>query len=134
MARVGLFEETPSKWIQFDEDTEICVRFISKEEAQALSKKSDKLVKLSGGDALSVWNQLIADKAVVGWRNIHDHSHPGLLDAAGRAIPFTAENRDMLMKKCREFSLFVSDNCTDSKAFLEDEQQKSREHESIKNG
>lgn len=66
----------------------------------------------------TAYDMFLGKKAVVGWRNIKDHNHPGLLLPGGAPIPFTAENRNMLMTKSREFSEFVFQKSTNASLFL----------------
>lgn len=121
MARLGLFEGKQQKYMDFDSDTEVLIAFLDKEQIMAIRKKGSKQARLSGGDEDVITNRLIGEAACLGWRKKTDHNHPGLLTSTGVAIPFSNENRDMLMKKSREFSNFVNDAAMDSIAFLEDE-------------
>lgn len=137
MAKIGIFAEQKQQWVQIDEDTEVLIRFVDKEELHALNRKADKTARLTKGDVSVIGTRLLGEVAVFGWRKINDHNHPGLLDAKGNPIPFTAENRNMLMKRCREFSNFVNETAIDSSVFLEmqSEAQTHREDlEEIKNG
>jgi hypothetical protein len=95
------------------------IRFVDKEELNALNRKADKTARLTKGDVSVIGNRLLGEIAVFGWRKINDHNHPGLLDAKGTPIPFNAENRNMLMKRCREFSNFVNETSIDASVFLE---------------
>lgn len=122
MAKIGVFSGKQRKWYPFDEDTEILIEFLTKDRIVELQKKGAKQAKLSSGDVDVITNRMIGEAAVHGWRHTKNHSHPGLLDADGNAIAFTAENRDMLMKCCREFSNFVNEIAIDSRGFLEDDE------------
>lgn len=124
MAKIGIFDEQKQQWVQIDEDTEVLIRFVDKEELNALNRKADKTARLTKGDVSVIGNRLLGEVAVFGWRKLSDHNHPGLLDAKGNPIPFTAENRNMLMKRCREFSNFVNETAIDSSVFLEMETEK----------
>jgi hypothetical protein len=133
MAKVAIFDDTPRRCVQFDEDTEVRLSYLSKEEALALNKEVDKIVSRTGADRSVIWNQKLGQRCVHGWRNMSDHSHPGLVYPDGRPIPYSDANRDMMMKSCREFSIFVGENCIDPQVFLEIEQAAAQEEE-IKNG
>lgn len=133
MAKLGIFtDESPKKWLQFDEDTEVSVSYLKKEEALQLSKDVDKIVNRTGGDRTVVWNQKLGERTVHGWRKMKDHDQPGFTYPDGTPIPFSAENRDLLMKSCREFSIFVGENTIDAKVFMEIEAQPLA-REAIKN-
>lgn len=129
MAKIGIFDEQKQQWVQIDEDTEVLVRFVDKEELNALNRKADKTARLTKGDVSVIGNRLLGEVAVFGWRKITDHSHPGLLDANGNPIPFTTQNRDMLMKRCREFSNFVNETAIDSSVYLEMQSDNERNQE-----
>ncbi len=131
MARIGLFNAEQTRWLRFDSDTEICIRFLNKEDLTEITKKAIKRAKMTGADHDRVSNQLVGAAAVKGWRNAKNHNHPGLLNADGAPIPFTDENRDMLMRYCREFSNFVNDAAIDSKRFLEQEEEAAEEAELV---
>lgn len=133
MARLGVFSDKPRKWFPFDEDTEVNIEFLSKDRILEIQKRAAKQAKLSGGDLEILTNKLIGEATVKGWRKASDHNHPGLLDAAGNSIPFTPENRDMLMKCCREFSNFVNDASIDSHGFLAEEDTSAAEVDAAKN-
>jgi len=119
MAKVAIFDDTLQKWIEYDEDTEVLIQYLPKEAAKELSAKVDKIVNRTGSPWAQVWEQKIAEAAVKGWRQMGNHSHPGFVLPDGSPIPFTPENRDMMMKRCREFSTFVTDNAIDAKIFME---------------
>lgn len=119
MARLGLFDGEQKQWIQFDEDTEVLLGFVDKEELNKLNRLADKQARLTKGDVTVIGNRLLGERAVFGWRKCSDHTHPGLMTANGTPIQFSATNRDMLMKSCREFSNFVNENAIDSAVFLE---------------
>lgn len=132
MAELGIFSEEKQKWIQFDEDTEVLVRFINKELMVKLRKKAEKASRLSGSDLSDITNRNLGEQAVLGWRNITDHNDPGLR-VNKQPLPFTPDNRDMLMKKSLEFSNFVNETAISSRVFLEDEENIG-DGEAIKNG
>lgn len=129
MAELGIFDEEKIRWMQFDEDTEIQIRCIGKESLTAISRKSEKAARLSGSDSGDIFNQILGEKAVLGWRNIFNHEHPGLV-LQKQPLPFSEQNRNMLMKKSIEFSSFVNSNCTNSRLFLEEvEEENSKKND-----
>lgn len=129
MGKIGIFDEDRTRWVEFDEDTEIRIRFVGKEELARIHRKAAKKARLSGADASEIQNRELGRVAVLGWRNVDDHDHPGLI-VNDQPLEFTQENLDMLMKRSLEFSAFVNQQCVDSRAFLEAEE----EEDAIKNG
>ncbi len=123
MGKLGIFDEERSKWIQFDEDAEVLVGFISKEELDKLSTKASKAARLSGQNEKEVFNRMLGRSAVQGWRKVDDYNHPGLI-VKGQPLSFTPENVDMLMKRSLEFSAFINENAINSKLFLDEEEER----------
>jgi hypothetical protein len=124
MAQVALFTEAPQGWIQFDEDTEVLIEYLDRPAAIELNKAVDKIVARTGGDQQIIWGRELGKKAVHGWRNIdqeHNPGHPGFVlpDKEKTPIQFNDANRDLMMKGCREFSIFVNGNAIDAGVFLE---------------
>ena len=131
MARIGLFvNEEKQKHVQFDEDTEVLVRFVGKKELAELQRKAQKAARLGGADAKDVFNQKLGKAAVKGWRKIGDHGHPGLV-VDGKPFPFTEENLALLMEHSLDFSAFVNATAIEAKEFLDDDRE---ELEAGKNG
>jgi len=129
MAKVAVFTDDQRRWLEFDEDTELFVSFLSTEKGRELSKEVDKLTVRSGGDRSVIWNRKLGEKVLHGWRHKTRADHPGLTLPDGSPIPFTPESRDLLMVQCREISMFVSENCLDSKIFIEEQKQADRREE-----
>lgn len=119
MAKIGIFNEAPQKYIQFDEDTEVLIRFVDKEELAGLIRKANEVAQKVKTPQNMAYDMFLGKKAVLGWRNIKDHNHPGLLLPGGEPISFTPENRNMLMTRSRDFSEFVFQKSTNSALFLE---------------
>lgn len=126
MGKVGIFDEERTKWIQFDEDTEVHIRFIGKEELRKIFKKAEKTAKLTGADSTEISNRELGRTCVLGWRKIDDYNHPGLI-VNNKPLSFTPDNIDMLMKRSLDFSRFINENAIDSKLFLEEEQEREAE-------
>ena len=123
MARVAIFEddEVRQKWFQYDEDTEVLISYIGRQDLQKINNKASKAGKLTGTAHTDYFNCLVGRKAVKGWRKAKDHDHPGLI-VKYQPFPYTQENLDLLMTRSLEFSRFVNDRCTDAELFdLEDE-------------
>ena len=125
MGKLGIFDDEKKQWLQFDEDTEVLIKLITKEGLRKIMQKATKRSKLTGEDIADISDALLGREAVLGWRKIEDHNHPGLI-VSGQPLPFTPENINMLMKKSIAFSRFVNDACVDETAFLkEDEETKN---------
>ena len=121
MADLGIFDDVQEKWVQFDEDTEVLIRFVDRETLDRITRKSDKAARMSGSDDRKIFNKLLAEAAVHGWRNIDNHDHPGLR-VNRQPLLFTPENRDMLMKRSNEFAGFVNTTCINSRLYLEEDE------------
>jgi hypothetical protein len=135
MAKALIYDSERKRWIQFDEDTEVLLRFADKAKVGEIMKKAAKRAKLSGGDVDAIANQMVGEYIVLGWRHIDQEKHPdhpGFTDMAGNPLPFTAETRDRFMKKWREFSNFVNENGIDSAAFADDAED-AEVREAVKN-
>lgn len=126
MGKLGIFDDERKRWIQFDEDTEVLIRFAGKEELRRIFKKAEKTAKLTGADSMDLSNRELGRLCVMGWRKIGDDNHPGLI-VQGKPLPFTPENIDFLMKHSLEFSRFVNENGIDSRQFLESEEEEKIE-------
>ncbi len=120
MAELGIFDDEKEKWIQFDEDTEILIAFLPKEDLKSIIRKAEKTSRLSGESSIDIANLNIAKKVVKVWRKIRDHSHPGLM-LKGQPLPFNEENIIMLMKRSYEFSNFIQEYSTNVRFFMEED-------------
>lgn len=129
MAKVAIFDEEQVKTFEFDEDTDVDLKYLTKEEARELNKAVEKIVNRTGTDWSVVWNQKLGEAVVKGWRHRTIADHPGFTLPDGTPISFTPENRDMMMKHCREFSLFVGENTVNAKEFLD----RSKKAPAVKN-
>lgn len=119
MAQIGIFEKAPQKWIQYDEDTEVLLEYVDKEALTKLMKQANEAAQKLKMPQGTVYDMFLGKKAVHGWRNIKDHSHPGLLLPNLQPIAHTPENRNLLMTKSRDFSEFVFQKSTNATIFLE---------------
>lgn len=126
MGRLGIFDEEMTRWIQFDEDTEVFIRFVGKEDLRKIFKKAERTAKLTGADSTELSNRELGRLCVMGWRKIDEHDHPGLI-IKGKPLQFSPDNIDMLMKRSLDFSRFVNENAIDSRLFLEEEEEKKVE-------
>ncbi len=122
MAKVAIFSEAQRRWIQFDEDTEVLIEYLSRPDAIELNKEVDKLTTRSGGDRQIIWGREFGRRTVFGWRHIDQEKfpgHAGIVLPDGAQMPFNDANRDLMMKQCREFSIFVNENAIDAQVFLD---------------
>lgn len=123
MAKVGVFSVAPRKKFKFDDDTVVELEFISKERMAKIIAKADTAAKKVGGVQSVIYDMFLGKAAVHGWNHmdqVKNPGHAGLTLPNGSQLPFSEENRNMLMKSCSEFSTFVFRTCTDSSKFLED--------------
>ena len=118
MGQLGVFENDRIKWFPFDEDTEVCIKHVGKEELNKIRGKAVKAAKLAGADIAAVMNQRLGKAAVLGWRKVEEPEHPGLI-INGQPFPFNDQNRDFLMAKSLEFSNFVNETAINSREYLE---------------
>jgi hypothetical protein len=121
MARVGIFETPPKKYFKYDSDTEVELEFIDKQTLDKVIKQANEAAQKVKTPQGMVYDMFLGKKAVHGWRNINNHSHPGLLLPSGQPIVFNAENRNMMMTGSREFFEFVFRNATNAAAFLNED-------------
>lgn len=129
MARVAIFQGDKKRWAQYDQDTEVLMRYIGKKELSEISQKAQKAARLSDADVKELFNLRLGRAAVLGWRKIEDHDHPGLV-LGDAPLPFTPQNLDLLMEHSLEFSGFVNVAAIDAKSFLDE----TDEAQEVKNG
>jgi hypothetical protein len=129
MGKVAIFDEEQVKTFEYDEDTDVTLSYLTKEEAVKLNKEVDKIVARTAADWTLVWNQKLGERVIKGWNHRTNRDHPGFIMPNGTPIPFNPVNRDMMIKRNREFSLFVGHNAVDPQVFLElkEETQESQE-------
>lgn len=132
MAKCAIFDDEQTKVIEYDADTDVVLAYLTKEEAVKLNKDVEKIVSRTGADWSLVWNQKLGERVVKGWYNRFDANHPGFVMPNGTPIQFTPENRDMMMKRNREFSLFVGQNTVDAQVFL-DLKEEAKDKQEAKN-
>jgi hypothetical protein len=121
MAEIGLYEEGRRKWLPYDEDTEVCIELLSKEQVRQINQKAAKAGKRAG----EMGDKLLGRAAVKGWRKTDDHEHPGFM-VKGIPFQFDQENLDTLMTRNTDFSAFVNKNCLNEDAFIEEDIEDSK--------
>jgi hypothetical protein len=124
MGKIGIFDDEQSKWIQFDNDTEVLMQLATKSDLRRINQKAARRAKLTGENAGDVSDCLLGRAVVKNWRKIADHDHPGLI-VNKQPLPFTPENIDMLMRKSIKFSRFVNETCIDEDEFIDGEETKN---------
>lgn len=132
MAKVAIFDDEQLKDFEYDEDTNVVLAYLTKEEAVKLNKEVEKIVQRTGADWSLVWNQKLGERVIKKWYNRLTEGHPGFVMPNNDPIPFTPENRDMMMKRNREFSLFVGQNSVDAQLFL-DLKEEAQDKQETKN-
>lgn len=134
MGKVAIFDVPPVKTFEYDEDTNIDLEFLRKEDAQELNKEVDKIVARTGSDWNKVWNACLGRRVVKDWRHRTQADHPGFVLPDDTPIPFTEENLDMMMARNREFSIFVGENTVNAKEFLAAKVKSGKELREAKKG
>jgi len=130
MGEIGIFNEDKSKWIQFDSDTEVHIRHIGRQELKKLQRKASKAANISDVDEIDYFNGRLGRAAVLGWRKIKDHKHPGFM-RDGVPISFSEDNLDTFMNDWLDFSNFVNTHAIDTKIFLEEKEKKASEKKGL---
>jgi hypothetical protein len=118
----GLKKETLTAWVPFDDDTEVLIGYLSREDLREIGKgatmtrfvKHQKSEQFDQDEA----DRLLGRKAVKDWRALP--GRPGFTDG-GAPFPYSPENCDLLMEKFNEFSNFVNVTCIDFSRFIEEE-------------
>ncbi|MBI5057005.1 MAG: hypothetical protein HZB61_10365 [Nitrospirae bacterium] len=113
-----------SKFIQYDVDTEVHIKLITKRELREIGRKAAKHARLTGEDEADVSDRLLGRAVVLGWRKIADHNHPGLT-VDKQPLPVCQKNIDMLMTKSLKFSRFVNQTCIDEDEFTRETEIKN---------
>lgn len=134
MGKVAIFDDAQVKSFEYDEDTDIDLEFLRKEDALELNKEVGKIVARTGSDWNKVWNSLLGRRVVKGWRHRTQADHPGFVLPDNTPIPFTEENLDMMMSRNREFSAFVGENTISAKEFLASKTKTAKELKDAKKG
>jgi hypothetical protein len=119
--KVGIFETPPQKWFPYGADVEVLLQFLEKETVNDILMKGAEAAKKMKAKPTHVQDIFLGKSAVLGWRNPSDHDQPGLSLPDGKPLPFTPENRNLLIAKSQRFSEFVYRTCTDETKFLDDD-------------
>jgi len=123
MAKVGIFEEAPKKWFTFcDTDTEVLIQYVDKEALSKLIKRAGEVAKKLSTPQGVAYDMFLGKAAVHGWRKEKEPTQPGFTMPNGSPLPFTAENRNLLMTRYREFSEFVYQKATATAGYLVEDQ------------
>lgn len=128
MGQLGVFDDDRSRWLRFDEDTEVRIRFLPRDALRKIQRKAEQTARLTGASASDIADAMVGHEAVLGWRKVGEHGHPGLV-VNNKPLPFSLENVEMLMKRSSEFFRFVDENVINSRQFLQEE----RDEEESKN-
>lgn len=120
---LGTLNEETTAWVEFGDDGEILLKYISQTELDSIIKKATKTVwanhqKTAELDNIKA-NRLLGRAAVKDWRN---------LTSEGKPFPYSPENCDLLMDQSWNFSLAVNDACTDMRNFVKKQQEESKKN------
>jgi hypothetical protein len=107
--------------IPFIEDSEVLIRYVSREELQEIKRNATKISWDRKNEPSEEFDSLRADlllgrAAVRGWKG---------LTMNGEEFPYSPENCDLLMRKWTEFAKFVGEASMDI-ARLQEEGKKGR--------
>jgi hypothetical protein len=119
MGSFDITDTAKTKWLQFDEDTEVCIQLITKPMLRDISKRAAKRAKLTGEDQGDIADKLLGRAAVKCWRKVGAHDEPGFI-VNGQPFGHSIDNADLLMAKSLKFSRFVNDTCIDEDEFAGD--------------
>lgn len=120
MADLGVFTDKRSRWITFDEDSEVCVKYISREVLGVIWVRASRTAARKNMKIEDAFNVELGRRAVGGWRKIDDHEHPGLT-VGGEPFPYSPNNSDFLMVKSLDFSKFINEVCINFRLFSGEE-------------
>jgi len=118
----GLKSEELSAWIQFDDDTEVLISYVSRQDLRALNKKATVTAyarhqKTKEYDPKTA-DMLLGRSAVKDWRALP--GRPGFT-MKGEPYPYSQENCDFLMENYNEFANFVNEQAIEFSNFVEEE-------------
>ncbi|QXE89967.1 hypothetical protein KP001_16300 [Geomonas subterranea] len=121
MGKVGIFEEQPQKWFQYDNDTEVLLQHVEKSRLNTILMQGAEEAKKMRAKASDVQDIFLGRAAVLNWRKIGTDDEPGFQLPDGSPFPFSTDNRNRHMVKSKRFAEFVFRVCTDELQFLEDD-------------
>jgi hypothetical protein len=116
----AISEEDFNVWVDFQEDAQVLLRYVSLEELLAINAKAsthslkpavasaagtdrgEGIREISAEVAPEDANRLLGRAAVRGWRG---------LKKDGKEFPYSADNCDLLMRRWTEFAVFVGEVC-----------------------
>ncbi|RJQ44443.1 MAG: hypothetical protein C4538_10515 [Nitrospiraceae bacterium] len=124
MGKFNFSDEEKNRWFQFDIDTEVQIKLITKRDLREIARKAAKRAKLTGEDEGDIADRLLGRAAVMGWRKMDDHNHPGII-VNDQPCTFCPENIDVLITRSIKFSRFVNQMCIDEDEFLEETETKN---------
>ena len=128
----ALVTQPKKTWVEFL-DTEVLLEFLSVDELDAIRKNNTTYTfqssrgqsgKIEKTDSEGLVLEL-GEKAVKDWKGI---------TLEGKPLPFTPENRDLLMTKWPQFSSFVAEASTDIAVFAEKERESDEKKSSGTSG
>ncbi len=117
----GLKNDTLQAWVPFDDDTEVLIAYVSREDLRELRKQATSLKflkhqKSEETDAKEA-DRLLGRKGVKNWRALP--GRPGFT-MGGEVFGYSPENCDFLMERFNEFANFVNEAAIDFSKFVEE--------------
>ena len=135
MDLTGLKNDTLTAWIPFDDDTEVLVAYVSREDLRELKKRATSVrfvrhQKSEETDSREA-DRLLGRKAVRDWRALPGRSG---FTMDGESFLYSPENCDFLMERFNEFANFVNEKSIEFSAFVEEEREGELKNCSITSG
>jgi hypothetical protein len=131
----GLKQETLHAWIPFDDDTEVCIAYVWREDLRQLRRQaaSAGFMKRQRSEEtdLEEADRLLGRKAVKGWRALPGRTG---FTMGGEAFPYSAGNCDFLMERFNEFADFVNEKAVEFSNFVEEEKERELKNSSTTSG
>jgi hypothetical protein len=131
----GLKQTTLQAWVPFDDDTEVLLAYVSREDLRRLRKKAAS-IKFIGHQKTEEVDPKEADKllgriAVKNWRALP--GRPGFT-MGGKAFPYSVENCDFLMEGLNEFANFINEASIEFSNFVQEEKEQEVKNSSTTSG
>ena len=120
----GLKNDVLTAWMPFDDDTEILMAHVSREDLRKLKKQatSPKFIrhqKTEETDPKEA-DRLLGRVAVKDWRPLPDRKG---FTMKGEQFPYSPESCDFLMERFNEFANFVNEKAIEFSNFVEEEKE-----------
>jgi hypothetical protein len=130
MGEIGIFDEPRQEWIQFDEDTEVLMEFMPKDELKKMTQEAEKIARKTRQDVNEILGPRVVKRVVKNWRKIDAEGrpavpeHPGFT-IGGKPLEFNVENALMLHARSYEFFHFIQEYASNARYFIEAEKARA---------